>query len=90
VPREDARTRAVRLLGERRVLIVRVLPKSALAYVRGDSGELRTVTWDPRRGFRCDCPAIGFCAHGHAVASVVLVRSDAAIEPLRLLSWGAA
>jgi hypothetical protein len=31
------------------------------------------VTWDPRRGFRCACPAIGMCAHGHAVASVVLV-----------------
>ena len=73
--REDAKTRAVRLLAERRVLIVRVLPTSVLAYVRGDSGELRTVTWDPRRGFRCDCPAIGMCAHGHAVASVVLVGS---------------
>ena len=71
--RDDAKTRAIRLLGERRVLITRVLPTSVLAYVRGDSGELRTVTWDPRRGFRCDCPAIGLCAHGHAVASVVVV-----------------
>lgn len=65
--REDAKTRAVRLLGERRVQIVRVLPTSVRAFVRGDSGELRTATWDPRRGFRCDCPAIG--------ASVVLVGS---------------
>jgi uncharacterized Zn finger protein len=73
--REDARTRAVRLLAERRVLLTRVLPTLVLAYVRGDSGELPTVTWDPRRGFRCDCPAIGMCAHGHAVASVVLVGS---------------
>jgi uncharacterized Zn finger protein len=73
--RENARTRAIRLLAEGRVLIVRVLPTSVLAYVRGDSGELRTVTWDPRRGFRCDCPAIGMCAHGHAVSSVVLVGS---------------
>ena len=75
MPREDARARAVRLLAERRVLITRVLSTSVLAYVRGDSGELRTVTWDPRRGFRCDCPAIGMCAHGHAVASVDLVGS---------------
>lgn len=74
--RESARDRAIRLLGERRVLIVRVLPTSVLAYVRGDSSELRTVTWDPGRGFRCDCPAIGMCAHGHAVASVVLVGSN--------------
>jgi len=76
MPRENARDRAVRLLAERRVLITRVLPTSVLGYVRGDSGELRTVTWDPRRGFRCDCPAIGMCAHGHAVASVVLVGSN--------------
>lgn len=71
--RESAKARAVRFLAERRVLIVRVLPTSVLAYVRGDSGELRRVTWDPRHGFRCDCPAIGMCAHAHAVASVVLV-----------------
>lgn len=73
MPREDARARAARLLTERRVMIVRVLQTSALAYVRGDSGELREVSWDPRRGWRCSCPAIGFCAHGHAVASVVVV-----------------
>jgi hypothetical protein len=74
--KESARARAVRLLTERRVMIVRVLPTSALAYVRGDSGELREVRWDPRRGWRCSCPAVGFCAHGHAVASVVLVGSN--------------
>jgi hypothetical protein len=73
VPRENARARAVRFLTERRVMIVRVLPTSVLAHVRGDSGELREIRWDPRRGWSCDCPAIGYCAHGHAVASVVLV-----------------
>lgn len=76
-------------------MVVRVLQTSALAYVRGDSGELREVSWDPRRGWRCSCPAIGFCAHGHAVASVVVVASGgaidgAAIEPLRSSRWGAA
>lgn len=84
MPREDAKIRAARLLVERRVLITRVLPASVLAYVRGDSGELRTVTWDSRRGFRCDCPAIGMCAHGHAVASVVVVQPATA---KRLGSW---
>jgi hypothetical protein len=54
-------------------MILRVLPTSVLAQVRGDSGELREVPWDPRRGWSCSCPAIGFCAHGHAVASVVVV-----------------
>jgi hypothetical protein len=56
-------------------MIVRVLPTSALAFVRGDSGELREVTWDRLRGWRCSCPARGFCAHGHAVASVVVVSA---------------
>ena len=67
MPREGARAHAVRLLAERRVMIVRVLQTSALAYVRGDSGGLREVSWDPRRGWRCSCPPIGFCAHGRAV-----------------------
>ena len=84
MPREDCRTRAVRLLTERRVMVVHVDERTVLAYVRGDSGELRTVTWDPRRGFRCDCPAVGMCAHGHAVASVVVVQPATA---KRLGSW---
>lgn len=88
MPREDARARAVRLLAERRVLITRVLPTAVLAYVRGDSGELRTVTWDPRHGFRCDCPAIGLCAHGHAVASVVLVGSNEGQHLESLVAFG--
>lgn len=83
MPREDARARAARLLTERRVMIVRVLQTSALAFVRGDSGELREVSWDPRRGWRCSCPAIGFCAHGHAVASVVAVPPASTAELLR-------
>jgi uncharacterized Zn finger protein len=73
MPRENAKTRAVRLLTERRVMIHRVSTASVLAQVRGDSGELREVRWDPRRGWSCSCPAIGLCAHGHAVASVVVV-----------------
>jgi uncharacterized Zn finger protein len=74
--RENARTRAMRLLTERRVMIVHASPRSVLAVVRGDSGSLREVRWDPRRGFSCSCPAVGICAHGHAVASVVVVPSN--------------
>lgn len=75
--REDAKTRARRLLVERRVMIAVVRPGAVLACVRGDSGEVREVRWDPRRGWACTCPAIGLCSHGHAVASVVVVPSDA-------------
>jgi uncharacterized Zn finger protein len=81
MPRENARSRATRLLTERRVMIVRVLPTSVLAMVRGDSGELREVRWDPRGGWSCTCPALGFCAHGHAVASVVVVPPATAQRP---------
>jgi uncharacterized Zn finger protein len=80
--RQNAAAKARRLLTERRVMIVRVLPTSALAYVRGDSGELREVSWDPRRGWSCTCPAVGFCAHGPAVASVVVV-SPASVASMR-------
>jgi hypothetical protein len=75
VGRENARARAVRFLEERRVMITVVQPDAVLAFVRGDSGEVREVRWDPRHGWSCTCPAIGLCSHGHAVASVVLVRS---------------
>jgi uncharacterized Zn finger protein len=75
--RENARARAARMLQERRVMITAVRPAAVEAYVRGDSGELREVRWDPRHGWSCTCPAIGLCAHGHAVASVVLIQADA-------------
>lgn len=59
-------------------MIAAVRPGAVQAYVRGDSGELREVVWDPRQGWRCSCPAIGFCSHSHAVASVVVVPPAAA------------
>jgi uncharacterized Zn finger protein len=76
VPREDARTRARRFLAEGRVMIVRAGPSGTLGVVRGDSGALRRVTWTPGRGWRCDCPAMQQCAHGFAVASVVLTEQS--------------
>ena len=77
MPRENARARAIRFLAERRVMVLRVDTEGVLAHVRGDSGVIREVRWEPQRGWTCSCPAIGFCGHGHAVASVVLVPSDA-------------
>ncbi len=77
--RENARIRAIRFLTERRVMVLHVDTEGVLAHVRGDSGELREVRWDPRRGWSCSCPAIGLCAHGHAVASVVLVSDGSEV-----------
>jgi len=54
-------------------MIVHVAPTSVLAVVRGDSGVLREVRWDPRRGWSCSCPSIGPCAHAMAAAAVCLV-----------------
>lgn len=71
--RENARTKARRLLVEGRVLVRRVDEQGALAHVRGDSGAVRIVTFGLGRWF-CDCPAKGdTCSHVRAVASVVVV-----------------
>jgi hypothetical protein len=77
VVRENAAAKARRLLAESRVMVVRAGSDGLLALVRGDTGVLREVTWDAEHGFRCDCPAIGPCAHGRAVAAVVLIPPGA-------------
>jgi hypothetical protein len=60
-------------LVESRVRIADVRLGAVLAYVRGDSGELREVRWDPRRGWSCNLPGPRVLRNGHAVASVVVV-----------------
>lgn len=74
MPREDSRARAIRFLTEARVCILRVSTDDVLGVVRGDSGSMRTVQWSRDGGWRCDCPALGPCAHGRAVAAVVVVE----------------
>lgn len=70
--RENAATRALRLLIEARVMIKRIDDRGVLAEVRGDSGSLRTVTFEIDRWF-CDCPARGErCAHVRAVQLVTV------------------
>jgi hypothetical protein len=88
-PRENARLKAARLLVSGRIEIVRLDEHGCLALVRGDSGEIRTVRFG-RGAWTCDCPALGYCSHAIATASVVVVPAVSArtlalllAEPLR-------
>ena len=73
--REDAATKARRLLGEGR-LTLRVLEEDEIvATVRGDSARIHTVHWDSD-GWSDDCDAVGKCSHIRALQLVVL-------EPIR-------
>jgi uncharacterized Zn finger protein len=69
MPRENARSKAGRLLTEGRIEIVRLDEHGCLALVRGDSGEIRTVRFE-RGGWTCDCPALSCCSHAMACALV--------------------
>ena len=86
--RENARSKASRLLVEGRIEIVRLDEHGCLALVRGDSGEIRTVRFE-RGAWTCDCPAIGYCSHAMACALVVVVPAVSArtlallLEPLQ-------
>jgi uncharacterized Zn finger protein len=71
MPREDAQTKARRLVAEGRVTIRRVSDDAIVANVRGDSAMVYIVTWSPA-GWSCSCPAIGRCSHTRAVQLVVL------------------
>ena len=69
MPRESAFDKSRRLLASGAVSIVRCDRNGVAAVVKGDTG-IRTVQY---RGdaWACDCPAIGMCSHGLAVAAVV-------------------
>ena len=76
VTRENSETRALRLLLEGRVAIRSVGLRGVLAFVKGDSGSLRTVRFDPGLEWQCSCPARGKCAHVRAVMHVVTVTDN--------------
>jgi uncharacterized Zn finger protein len=69
--REDARTKARRLLGEGRVTVRCLGPDVIVARVRGDSAREYSVAWDPV-GWSCPCAALGRCSHIIATQLVVL------------------
>lgn len=75
VSRESAATKSLRLLVSGRVQVRRVDERGVVAEVRGDSGILRRVMFDPySEAWSCDCEARGRCSHVRAVAAVVVVR----------------
>lgn len=74
--RENARTRARRLLVEGRVMVRYCGPRGVQAYVRG-SGALRHVIYELGRGWSCTCPALTpHCSHVLAVQQVVIVKEE--------------
>jgi uncharacterized Zn finger protein len=86
--RENAASKASRLLVEARVQIVRLDEGGCLALVRGDSGLMRTVRFEVG-AWTCDCPAIGYCSHAISVARVVVVpASDARVLAVALANGG--
>lgn len=77
MPREDYLTKGRRLVAEGRVTIRRVGFASAdyatvIAEVRGDSAALYSVTYSPRSGWSCTCPARSRCSHEQAVMLVTV------------------
>jgi uncharacterized Zn finger protein len=69
--RENARSKARRLLAEGRVTLRRIGPDAIVARVRGDSAREYAVAWNPS-GWFCPCDAVGRCSHILAVMLVVL------------------
>lgn len=79
--RETKAEKAVRLVGERRLVVERVARGVIVARCRGDSGAVYALGYDPRnREWRCTCPAsrefhARDCAHLLALKLVVAVDS---------------
>jgi hypothetical protein len=71
--REDALTRGRRLVSEGRLIVSYVSGRSIAAVCRGDSGEIHRLEYDPGRSWWCACPAVGKCAHLHALQLVTVV-----------------
>lgn len=69
--REDAATKATRLLVGGCLSIVRVGPAGVLAVVRGDTG-MHTVRFAAGR-WSCDCPTVPGRACSHAIAAARVV-----------------
>ena len=75
MPREDAPTKARRLLAEGRLTLQRVDPDTSLisAVCKGDSGHVYSLAFDGER-WSCDCQAIGRCSH--LIAAMLVTVTD--------------
>jgi hypothetical protein len=69
--RENAASKACRLLVSGRVYMRIVNADEVLAAVRGDSGTLYETGF-VRSRWRCSCPAVGPCSHLIAVQRVAM------------------
>ncbi len=75
MPREDAFTKARRLLAEGRVSILRAGHEALVARVRGDSARLYRAGYEDGRWY-CACPAKSACAHVLALQLIWLEPED--------------
>lgn len=82
--RENAASKACRLLISGRVFVRIVNANEVIAAVRGDRGELY-ATGFIRFRWRCSCPAVGPCSRLLAVQRVALTPGGAIViaEPER-------
>ena len=69
--REDAATKARRLLAEGRITLRHIGDDLVRADVRGDTARIYAVAWSPA-GWSCDCDAISRCSHIRSVQLVTL------------------
>lgn len=78
--REDAASKARRLLAEGRVIVTRVDGREVSAIVRGDSAEFYSVTH--RSGlWTCDCFALGRCSHVQALMLITVPVGRLVLSP---------
>jgi uncharacterized Zn finger protein len=68
--RENARVKGLRYLAEHRLTVLRVDSERVEAECRG-GGAVYRLGWQDGK-WRCDCPALGACAHLHALQAVVV------------------
>jgi uncharacterized Zn finger protein len=69
--RETVRDKGLRYLAEGRLVIQVVKGDLIQAWCRG-GGEVYPLGWNLRRGWWCDCPARGPCAHLFALQLVTV------------------
>lgn len=84
MPREDKRTKGLRLLVDGRLFIREVNPVTGYIYAecRGDSGELYELGWNPwKKKWGCTCQARTDCSHLSALWNVVTITRGELAAP---------
>lgn len=71
MPRETRDQKALRLLSEHRVRFLQADGRSAVADVRGDTGDYLLTYADGR--WQCPCAAYGRCSH--IIAAMIVYRA---------------